>query len=75
MPPSALNFSLKDFSASMPGPKSLTMVTTFLMPFLNAHSAIGTDDCARVNEVRTTKGEASVMVEVPAAMTTSGTLA
>ena len=75
VPPSALNFSLNDFSASMPGPKSVTRVTTFLMPFFTAHSAIGTEDCARVKLVRTTKGEASVIDDVPAAMTTSGTLA
>ena len=45
------------------------------MPFFTAHSAIGTDDCARVKLVRTTKGEASVIDDVPAAITTSGTLA
>ena len=45
------------------------------MPFLTAHSAIGTADCASVKLVRTTKGEASVIEEVPAAITTSGTLA
>ena len=53
----------------------MTRVTTFLMPFLAAQSAIGTDDCASVKLVRTTKGEASVIDEVPAAITTSGTLA
>ena len=56
-------------------PQVDTSVTTFVMPFLKAQSAIGTDDCASVNEVRTTKGEASVIDEVPAAITTSGTLA
>src|SRR5918996_6069658 len=45
------------------------------MPFLYAHSAIGTDDWASVNDVRTTNGEVSVIDEVPAAITTSGTLA
>ncbi len=45
------------------------------MPFLTAQSAIGTADCARVKLVRTMKGEASVIDEVPAAITTSGTLA
>src|SRR6516162_5117445 len=51
------------------------MVTTFLMSYLAAHSAIGTADWASVKDVRTTNGEDSVMAEVPAAITTSGTFA
>ena len=47
------------------------MVTTFLMPFLAAHCAIGTVDCASVKLVRAMYGDASVMAEVPAAITSS----
>ena len=50
-------------------------MTTFLMPFCAAQSAIGTVACGRVKLVRTMKGEASVIIEVAAAMTTCGTLA
>ena len=52
-PPASLKRSLKDFSASWPGAKSDTMLTTFLMPFLVAQSAMGTVDCASVKLVRT----------------------
>src|SRR5476649_1747432 len=45
------------------------------MPFLKAHAAIGSDDCARVKLVRAMKGDASVIDDVPAAITISGTLA
>ena len=45
------------------------------MPFFAAHSAIGTADCATVKLVRTMYGEASVIIDVPAAITTSGTFA
>jgi hypothetical protein len=45
------------------------------MPFCEAHSARGTVAWGSVKLVLTRKGEASVMVEVAAAMTTAGTLA
>src|SRR3984957_3200236 len=48
------------------------MVTTFLMPFSEAQSAIGTTDCARVKLVRAMYGDFSVMIKVPAAVTISG---
>lgn len=51
------------------------MVTTFLMSFLAAQSAMMTEDCGSVKLVRTMYGERSVMIEVPAAMTTSGIFA
>jgi len=41
-PPARVNCSMKDFSMSMPGAKSLTSVTTLLMPFFGAHSATPT---------------------------------
>src|ERR1700689_3695295 len=50
------------------------MVTTFLMPFSEAQSAIGTTDCAKVKLVRAMYGDFSVMIEVPAAVTISGAL-
>ena len=37
----------------MPGAKSDTMLTTFLMPFLSAQSAMITLDCGSVKLVRT----------------------
>ena len=43
--------------------------------FFSAQSAMITEDCGSVKLVRTMYGERSVMIEVPAAMTTSGTLA
>ena len=39
--------------ASMPGAQSFTRVTTFLAPFLAAHSPITEDDCPSVKLVRT----------------------
>ena len=51
------------------------MVTTFLIPFFSAQSAIGAAACGSVNEVRTIKGDFSVMLAVAAAVTISGTLA
>src|SRR5262245_54113948 len=44
------------------------------MPFLVAHSASGEEVCGSVMLVRTMKGEDSVMLEVAAAITTSGVL-
>ncbi len=44
------------------------------MPFLGAQSAMPTAACGSVKLVRTMNGEASVMLEVAAAMTTSGVL-
>ena len=66
--------SAKNFSASKPGPKSATSDTAFLMPFLVAHSAIGTVACGSVKLVRTMNGDASVIADVPAAITTIGVL-
>jgi hypothetical protein len=74
-PLSALKRSLNDLSASAPGAKSDTMLTTFLMPFLAAQSAMITDDCGSVKLVRAMYGERSVMIDVPAAITSSTTLA
>src|SRR6186997_2555822 len=51
------------------------MVTTFLMPFLAAQSAMITEDWGSVKLVRAKYGERSVMIEVPAAMITAGTFA
>ena len=48
-----MNASLNEFSESMPGAKSDTMLTTFLMPFLSAHCAMITLDCGSVKLVRT----------------------
>ncbi len=45
------------------------------MPFFVAHSAIGAADCATVKLVRTTYGDASVIIDEPAAITISGTFA
>ena len=45
------------------------------MPFLTAQSAMIVDDCASVKLVRTAYGERSVMIDVPAAVTTSGIFA
>ena len=42
---------------------------------MSAHRAMITLDCGRVKLVRTMKGDRSVMTDVPAAMTTSGTFA
>ena len=50
------------------------MLTTFLIPFFAAQSAIGTVDCASVKLVRAMYGDFSVMIEVPAAVTISGVL-
>jgi hypothetical protein len=69
-----LNFSLNDFSRRCRA-EVADQGHDLLDAVLDAHSAIGTDDCATVKLVRTTKGEASVIDEVPAAITTSGTLA
>ena len=44
------------------------------MPLLGAQSAIATAACGKVKLVRMMKGEASVMLEVAAAMTTNGVL-
>ena len=44
------------------------------MPLLGAQSAIATAACGSVKLVRTTKGEACVMLEVAAAITTIGVL-
>ena len=44
------------------------------MPFWGAQSAIATAACGKVKLVRMMKGEASVMLEVAAAMTTKGVL-
>src|SRR5258705_28732 len=74
-PPPAVKFCLKKFSASLPGAKSDVSVATFLMPFLAAQSAMMVDDCASVKDVRTIYGERSVMIDVPAAITISGTFA
>ncbi len=45
------------------------------MPFLGVQSASATDTCGSVKLERTMKGEAWVMLEVAAAITTSGVLA
>src|SRR4051794_2572353 len=51
------------------------MVTTFLILFFAAQSAMITDDCGKVKLVRAIYDERSVMADVPAAITTAGTLA
>ena len=50
-------------------------MTTFLMPFCAAHSAIGTVACGRVKLERTMKGEASVIVDGRGGHDDAGTLA
>ena len=47
---------------------------TFLILFLAAQSAIEIVTCGKVKLVRTMNGDASVMLEVAAAITTSGVL-
>ena len=74
-PPSAVNRFLNVVSASMPGPKSVTSVTTFLMPACHAQLASGLVTCGSVNPARTTNGDCSVIDEVAAAITTSGIFA
>ncbi len=49
-------------------------MTTFLILFLAAHSAIETATCGNVKLVRTMYGDCSVMIEVAAAVTTIGVL-
>src|SRR5678816_1108279 len=44
------------------------------MPFFGAHSAIPSVTCGKVKLVRTIQGEASVMLDVAAAITTIGVL-
>ena len=66
---------MNEASASAPGAKSETSAATFLMPFFAAQSAITTEDWGSVKLVRTMYGERSVMIDVPAAMTTCGTFA
>ena len=51
------------------------MVTTRLRPSFAAHSASGTVTWAAVKLDLTMKGDCSGMIEVAAAMTTSGTFA
>ena len=50
----------------------MTSVTTVLTPFFGAQSPIATETCGSVKLVRTMYGEASVMLEVAAAITTIG---
>ena len=53
VPPAAAKVSLKAFSESRPGAKSVTIVTTDLMPFFAAQSAMGRTAWGRVKLVRT----------------------
>ncbi len=74
-PPAALKVSEKEDSTSWPGPKSDTIVTTLFMPCCATQVPKGAAICGTTCEVRTMKGERSVMTEVAAAMTTIGVLA
>jgi hypothetical protein len=47
VPPLWVKRLVKVFSASMPGPKSVTSVTTFFIPFFAAHSAMPTVTCGK----------------------------
>ena len=53
----------------------MTIVTTRLILFFSAHSAIGAVTCGSVKPVRTMNGERVGIMPVAAAMTTIGTLA
>ena len=71
-PFAALNALTNVVSASTPGPKSETSVNTRLMPFFDAHCAIGWVSCGSVCDSRTMYGERVVMTDVAAFMITIG---
>ncbi|MNY12543.1 hypothetical protein D3C86_1456310 [compost metagenome] len=75
LPPPLTNAVVKPFSASRPGPKSLTSVTTFLTFFSSAYLATGTAICGKVYEVRSRKSDLSRSEDVDALKITTGTLA
>src|SRR5579862_8825442 len=64
-PPTWVNRVLKAVSASTPGAQSLTSVTTFLLPFLNAHSPMIQDCGLRMKPARTKYGDFVVVIEAP----------
>src|SRR5277367_3992675 len=67
-PPTCLKRVAKATSASIPGAQSLTSVTTFLLPFLKAHSLIIHDCGDRMNPARTKYGDFVVVIDAPELM-------
>src|ERR1700722_14859260 len=70
-PPPCVNRVLNAVSASMPGAQSLTRVTTFLLPFLNAHSPMIQDCGLRMKPARTKYGDVVVEVEAHGVITSA----
>src|SRR6202030_4190701 len=68
-PPTWVNRGLNAVSGSMPGAQSLTKVTTFLLPFLNAHSPMIQDCGLRMKPARTKYGDFVVVIEAPELIT------
>ena len=66
-PPTCLKRVLNAVSASVPGAHSLTSVTTRLLPFLIAHSAMIQACGAMMKPARTKYGDLVVVIEAPGA--------
>src|ERR1700761_3934754 len=64
-PPTCVHRVLNEVSASTPGAHSLTSVTTRLLPFLIAHSAIVHACGAMMKPARTKYGDLVVVIEAP----------
>ena len=66
---------MKTAVASAPGAQSDCTMTTFLLPFLAAHSPMIIEDCPSVKLVRVIKGERSTVTDAPEMITTVGIFA
>src|SRR5215470_7891632 len=64
-PPTCLKRVVNAVSASTPGAQSFTSVTTRLLPFFAAHSAITQDCGAKMKPARTKYGDLVVVIEAP----------